>query len=101
MAYALETNGPIIASECRYIAEASPYRVAANGKVRYMVVALAYDRSQTYVAACGTAKVAYRALAHAIANKRIAAGKFAAVVVTPAGSVVNYTELKALIAKAA
>ena len=86
MAYALDTNGPIIAAEMRAL--------AAPGK--FTVVVLGYNRANNVVDARNTAKQAFRALASIIAGKRRAdlKGGFAAAIVKPTGECINYTEAK-------
>ena len=87
MAYAIDTNGPIIAAEMR--------AAAASGK--YTVVVLGYDRANNVVEPRNTAKQAFRALASIIAGKRRVElkGGFAAAIVKPSGECMKYTEAKA------
>lgn len=95
--YALETNGPSIAEEMRVAADKATGLLTRKGARRYVVVALAYNRADNYASAQSTLKQAYRALAHVIAYKPAAKGKFAACIVTPDRRVMNYTEARAII----
>lgn len=89
--YVLERNGPLVAAEMRQMALDCVSR-------RFVVVALAYRREQSRAFVCRTLKQAYRTLASVVGGKRRARGEFAACVVTPELSCMNYVEVRQAIA---
>jgi hypothetical protein len=89
---ALETNGPIIANEMKDIA----YAMGAP----YIAIGLTYDRQNNVCRYHRTLKAAFRSLGSICNSSRGKLNRrdiFAAAIVTPSGSVMNWTEAKAVI----